>query len=138
MTEIRNVMTRNVVCLSKDTSLADAARNMRSADIGDVVVSDNGTICGIVTDRDIVIRAVAAGRDPNATTLGEICSRAVLTVRPDDDVQHAIDLMRRNAVRRLPVVENGRPVGIVSLGDLAQARDPGSVLGALSSAPPQH
>jgi CBS domain-containing protein len=138
MAEIRNVMTRNLVALSKDTSVADAARRMKSADIGDVVVTDDGGICGIVTDRDVVIRAVAEDRDLRATTVGEICTPSVLTVRPEDDIQHAIDLMRRNAIRRLPVVENGRPVGIISLGDLAQARDPGSVLGAVSAAPPQH
>jgi CBS domain-containing protein len=138
MATVREVMTRNPVMLPKDTLVADAAKKMKGQDIGDVVVMDDGSIYGIVTDRDIVIRAIAENRDPRQTRLGDIATTKLVTVRPDDDVNTAIDMMRKNAVRRIPVVERGAPIGIVSLGDLAQRRDPKSVLGQVSAAPPQH
>jgi CBS domain-containing protein len=103
--------------------------------VGDVLVMRGGSICGIVTDRDIVVRTVAEGRDPNRAMLGEICSRFLVQVAPDDPIERAVELMRARAVRRLPVVLDGTPVGIVSLGDLAAARDPESVLAEISGAP---
>ena len=109
---------------------------MREADIGDVIVIENNRVCGIVTDRDIVVRTVAEARDPATTTLADICSHPLLSVSPTDSVEHAVRLMRTHALRRLPVVEGGQPVGIVSLGDLAVERDPGSALGDISSTPP--
>jgi CBS domain-containing protein len=109
---------------------------MRKADIGDVIVMANGQICGIVTDRDIVVRAVAEGWDPATTELADICSQDLTTVSPSDSIDRAVQLMRQKAVRRLPVVENGRAVGIVSIGDLALERDPQSALSDISAAPP--
>jgi CBS domain-containing protein len=82
------------------------------------------------------VRIVAEGQDPAATTLAAICSHVLLTVTPTDSVEQALRLMRLHAVRRLPVVEAGEAVGIVSLGDLAVERDPQSVLGKISAAPP--
>jgi CBS domain-containing protein len=82
------------------------------------------------------VRVLAEGRDPNQTQLGDVCSREVATVSPDDDLTAAGDLMRDRAVRRVPVVENGKPVGIVSIGDLAIERDPDSALSHISAAPP--
>lgn len=93
-------------------------------------------MCGIVTDRDIVIRALAVGKDPSETLLGEICSRDLQTVSAEDSVGDVVRLMSEKAIRRVPVVEEGRPVGIVSLGDLAATQDPDSALADISSAPP--
>jgi CBS domain-containing protein len=88
-----------------------------------------------VTDRDIVVRALAEGRDPAATPIGEICSSELHAVPPGDSVAAAMRVMRENAVRRLPVVKDGRLVGILSLGDLAKLRDRDSVLADVCAAP---
>ncbi len=133
---IRDVMTSRPRMLSATATLAEAARIMRQDDIGDVLVEDNGRTIGIVTDRDIVVRCIAAGRNPNETPLREVCSTNLLALKPDDSVDEAVRLMRERAVRRIPVMENGKPVGIVSLGDLAVERDQKSVLGQVSAAPP--
>lgn len=135
---VREVMTAKPVALQAGTSLVDAARAMRDRDIGDVVVLKDDRVCGIVTDRDIAVRAVAEARDPSQTVLAEVCSQELVTVSPDDPVEQAVTLMRSRALRRLPVVEDGRPIGIVSLGDLAVERDPGSVLGRISAAEPNN
>jgi CBS domain-containing protein len=129
-------MTKNPVTLPGTSSVLEAARAMRDANIGDVIVIENNQVCGIVTDRDIVIRAVAETRDPHAVTLGDICSHSLTTIAPTESVDQAVRLMRDKAIRRLPVVEAGKPVGIVSLGDLAVERDPESALGDISAAPP--
>ena len=109
---------------------------MRDGNIGDVVVLEDGQVRGILTDRDIVIRALAEGMDPSRTTVGEVCSRELTTLSPTDSIAQAVSIMRDKAIRRLPVVEGGRPVGIVSLGDLAVEREPDSALGGISAAPP--
>jgi CBS domain-containing protein len=134
--QIRELMTPNPVALPGTASVHEAARAMRDAEIGDVIVIENNQVCGIVTDRDIVVRTVAEAQDPATTTLADICSHAVVTVSPTDSVEEAVRLMRTHAIRRVPVVEGGQPVGIVSLGDLAVERDPDSALGEMSSAPP--
>jgi CBS domain-containing protein len=108
----------------------------RDAQIGDVMVIEHNQVCGIVTDRDIVVRTVAETRDPATTTLADICSHSLVTVTPTDSVEEAVRLIRTHAIRRLPVVGGGQAVGIVSLGDLAVERDPGSALGEISGAPP--
>lgn len=136
---IREVMTADPVALTADRPIVEAADKMKQEQIGDVIVlDDSAQMCGIVTDRDIAIRAVAEGRDPQSTTIGEICTRDVRTMSPDDSVGDAIRLMRDEAIRRIPVVENGKPVGIVSLGDLAVTQDGRSVLAEISSAPADH
>ena len=134
--QIRELMIQNPVSLPGTASVHEAARAMRDADIGDVIVIENNAVCSIVTDRDIVVRTVAEARDPATTTLADICSHHLLTVSPTDSVEEAVRLMRTHAIRRLPVVEGGQAVGIVSLGDLARERDPGSALGEISTAPP--
>jgi CBS domain-containing protein len=133
---VRDVMTPNPITLSASDLVKQAACAMRDGDIGDVLVVDDGEIVGILTDRDIVIRVVAEDRDLSHASVGEICSRAILALRPEDAVETAVATMREHAVRRLPVVEEGQPVGIVSLGDLAVERDPHSALGKISAAPP--
>jgi CBS domain-containing protein len=136
---IREVMTPNPLALQASSTVLDAARTMREADIGDVLVLDDSAgVCGIVTDRDIVLRAVAEGLDPASVQLGDVCSRDVTTVDIDASVQETVELMRTRALRRVPVVDAGEPVGIVSLGDLAIAQDPHSALSDISEAPPNN
>jgi CBS domain-containing protein len=108
---------------------------MRDGDIGSVIVTENGSICGIVTDRDIVVRGIARGMNPLETPLSKVCSREPVTLSPEQKIDEAVNLMRERGIRRLPVEEDGRPVGIVSLGDLAVERDQKSVLGHISAQP---
>jgi CBS domain-containing protein len=135
---IREVMVTDPVALPSDVSVQDAAQHMRDRHIGDVIVLEDEDVAGILTDRDIVIRAIAEGLDPAETTIGELASRSVATVSPDDTVEAVIGMMRTLAIRRVPVVEAGRPVGIVSLGDLAIERDGDSALADISSAEPSN
>jgi CBS domain-containing protein len=132
---IRSVMTSNPVTLSTTSSVAEAARAMRDANIGDIIVLDGERTCGILTDRDIVVRAVAEGRDLASTKVADICSQELTTMSPNDSIEEAVLLMREKAIRRLPVIEGGKPVGIVSIGDLAVSQDPRSALGHISAAP---
>ncbi|MDG4790969.1 CBS domain-containing protein [Micromonospora sp. WMMD1102] len=139
MTEVRvrDVMTRNIVYLPVATTLDEAARAMRDADIGDVVVTDGSSLFGMVTDRDIVIRAVAEGRDARQTTLGEVTSREIVMIEQNSTAAEAASLMRDRAVRRILVCDSDRQlVGIVSLGDLAMRLDPSSALSEISEASP--
>jgi CBS domain-containing protein len=139
MQTVRDVMTAHVVTLPSETTLAEAARTMREQDIGDIVVTDGAGPAGLVTDRDIVVRAVAERRDPASTSLGEILTPDLVTVRPDDTVQSAALLMRDHAVRRVLVCESDQTlVGILSIGDLAEEIDPESVLGGISRAAPNN
>lgn len=133
---IADVMTPDPVVLAPTTSLAQAAILMRDLGIGDVLVADDEQLRGLVTDRDIVVRAVAESRDPDTTTLGEVCTSEVFALTPDDPIDEAIRLMGENAIRRVPVVELGRPVGIVAIGDLAVHLDPSSALADISAAEP--
>jgi CBS domain-containing protein len=133
---ISDVMTTHPVALSEATTIGDAAKAMREKDVGDVIVlDDQDSLCGIVTDRDIVVRAVADDRNPREMRLGDICSHDLTTVDVSTSVEDAVKLMRERALRRLPVVEGGRPVGIVSIGDLAIERDPDSTLADIGAAP---
>ncbi|MCG8965356.1 MULTISPECIES: CBS domain-containing protein [Streptomyces] len=133
---VRDVMTPGVVAVRPDSSLVEAAQLMRTQNIGDVVVADGQDVVGVLTDRDITVRAVADGIDPMAVSVRTVCTPDPLTVSPGDPVADAVTLMREHAVRRLPVVEDGLPVGMVSLGDLAEARDPDSALADISRAEP--
>jgi CBS domain-containing protein len=134
---VRDVMTKHVVCMQVETTLDKAGSVMRDQGIGDVVVVDGDRVIGLVTDRDIVVRAVAEGREPATTTLGSIVSRDLVAVQPDDTAQEAALLMRDRAVRRVLVLDDGRGlVGILSIGDLAVEIDPESVLGGISEAAP--
>jgi CBS domain-containing protein len=109
---------------------------MKQQDAGAMIVLDESKkVVGIVTDRDIAIRAVAEGRDAKTTKVGDIASKGLKSLSPTDSVEDAVRLMREQKIRRLPVVEDGRPVGIVSIGDLAQERDPRSALADISRAP---
>jgi CBS domain-containing protein len=135
---VRDVMTTSVVGLAASATLVDAARDMRVFDIGDVLVVDGDQVTGIITDRDIVIRAIAVDRDPAQTTVGEVATQNPIVVSPDQPAAEAVQLMRDHALRRLPVCENGHLVGVLSLGNLATERDPESALADISAAPPDH
>jgi CBS domain-containing protein len=129
-------MTRWPVALPLEATLDEAARLMRDQGIGDVLVTAEGMLCGMLTDRDIVIRAVAQNLDLGHTALSEVCTAQVVTVSADDDAAVAMELMRDRAIRRLPVVQGRQPVGIISLGDLAIEQDEQSALSEISKAPP--
>ena len=132
-----DVMSSRPKTLDADQTVAAAAQLMRGADIGDVlVVKSDDRLHGILTDRDIVVRVLAEGLDPNQTRVGDICSRVLTTVSPDDGVSHAVRVMREKAIRRLPVEAGGRVIGMLTIGDIAVQRDVGSVLADISAAPP--
>jgi CBS domain-containing protein len=132
---VRDLMTPDPVTVDASAPVAEAARVMRDRHVGDVMVLQGGRLRGIVTDRDIVVRVVAEERDARTSRAGDVVSTHLVTVTPDDPVERAVALMRENALRRLPVVDGDRPVGIVSLGDLAVEREPRSALGQISAAP---
>ncbi|MBM0258016.1 CBS domain-containing protein [Micromonospora sp. 4G55] len=137
MYRVSDVMTKQVVYLSAETTLDEAARVMKEADIGDVVVTDGATLAGVLTDRDIVVRAVAERSDPATTTIGSIITREVVMIEQHSTASEAASLMRERNIRRVLVCDNERKlVGIVSLGDLAMQLDPTSALADISEAAP--
>ncbi len=133
---VEEIMTRDPRTVDGGDTIVDAARVMRDADIGDVVVMEDGQVSGIVTDRDIVVRAIAEGRDADSTSVGDVCTTGVETVDPSASVDDALRIMREHDIRRLPVAKSGRPVGIISRGDLAVEREPDSTLADISAASP--
>ena len=135
---VSDVMTPEPIVLDGAATVSDAAKAMKARDVGDVLVRSGGKLCGIVTDRDIVVRVFAGdGRgDAASRRLEEICTGNLECLAPDAPIHAAIALMEEKAIRRIPIVENGRPLGIVSLGDLALARDWNSALAKISAAPP--
>lgn len=139
MQTIQQVMTKDPLTVAETATVSEAARVMRDANIGDVLVTrSDGTVCGIVTDRDLAVNVIAEGKDPNSVTVQDVCNHRLETVAPGDPVDRAVSLMRDHAIRRLPVIDDGNLVGIVSLGDLAMERDPQSALADISEAPPNN
>jgi CBS domain-containing protein len=135
--EIRQVMTTPADAVRTSASVQEAARLMKTKDIGDVLVEDEqGLLAGILTDRDIAIRATAEGSNPKTTKVEDAFTRDVTALAPTDTVQDAVRVMRSQDVRRLPVVEGGKAVGIVSLGDISVETAPGSLLADISAASP--
>ncbi|MGW1058545.1 CBS domain-containing protein [Micromonospora rubida] len=134
---VSDVMTKQVVYLPVETTLDEAARVMKEADIGDVVVTDGASLAGMLTDRDIVVRAVAERSDPASTTIGSIITREVVMIEQHSTAGEAASLMRERGVRRILVCDSERKlVGIVSLGDLAMQFDPSSALSDISEQAP--
>jgi len=118
--KVREIMTNQVITVSPGESVETAARMLTHYNIGILpVCSENGTLRGLVTDRDLVTRCLASNRDPGKTTVKEIMTDSVMAVQPDMEVGVAAHLMGRQQVRRLPVVAEGKLCGMVSLGDLA-------------------
>jgi len=133
---VREIMSSNPQTVSSSDRVAEVARMMRDNSIGDVLVSDDGSLTGIITDRDIVVRVIAEGRDPDTTPAGDVCTKEVHSVSPEDALKQAVSTVREHAVRRVPVVEDGRLVGIVSLGDIAIEKEETTPLADVSAAPP--
>ena len=124
--KIRDVMTDSVIRIDPAESVAVAARTLAHYNIGALpVCTENGRLCGMVTDRDLVTRCLASGRTPAETAVRDVMTGNVISVGPDADAGGAAQLMGKQQIRRLPVVENGQLCGMVSLGDLASSRESG-------------
>jgi len=136
MRKVRDIMSAAPVCMPPGESVSAAARAMKRHGIGTVLVLTDGTLTGLVTDRDITVRVLAENRDPRTTPIGDICGTELVVLDPDDDLAQAARLVRDRAVRRMPVLRDGTPVGVVSTGDLALEKDATAVLSGVSSAPP--
>jgi len=130
-------MTENVECLREDDSLQTAAERLAQHDVGALpICDDQQRVRGIVTDRDIVVHAIAQGKDPRKTTVGEIVTPNPVTVGPDESVERVTAIMAERQIRRVPVVEGGRIIGIISQADIAQAvpaDQAGAMLSQISS-----
>jgi CBS domain-containing protein len=135
VTKVRDVMTAEPIVLQQDQSIADAAQAMRDNAVGAVLVVDGDKLCGLVTDRDLVVRAVAESA-PSDSPVGRVVSPDLIAVGADDEADDAARVMQEHAVRRLPVMDDGRIVGIVSIGDLAISRGEDSALAGISAADP--
>lgn len=131
--QVRDIMTPDPVGVYYDQTIAEAARVMRDTGVGAVLVVNGESLSGVVTDRDLVVRGLADEAGPQAP-VGPLCSEKLVGVDASAAVADAERLMRDHAVRRLPVIDNGQIVGIVSMGDLAASGDPDSPLGAVSRA----
>jgi len=139
MQTIGEVMTRDPLTVDVSARVSDAAQIMRDYNVGDVMVMrPDGSLCGIVTDRDLTLRVLAAGYDPKQMKVEDVCTDQVSAIDSAQPVAEAVAMMRDHAIRRLPVVDDGRLVGVVSLGDLAMERDPKSALADISEAPPNN
>jgi CBS domain-containing protein len=134
--KIRELMTVAPVVVAPGEPVCEAAKAMRKHGIGAVLVEDEGKLTGLLTDRDIIVRVLAQGRDPRQVPAGEVASEDIVVVSPDDDTEEVARLMAQRAVRRVPVVEDGAAIGVVSLGDLELVRQDRSPLADVSAAPP--
>jgi CBS domain-containing protein len=119
-TSIKEVMSSDVRTCEPDATVVDVAKVMAKEDVGPIPVVEGGRLVGLVTDRDLVVRVLAEGKDPQTTRVGEIASRELVTVSPDEDLDQALKLLAQHQVRRLPVVEGDRVVGIVAQADIAR------------------
>jgi len=116
---VRDAMTENPRSIGASASVVEAARLMRDEHIGSLPITDDEELVGMITDRDITTRVVAEAADPKMTSVGDVVSRDLISVEPDEELEEAVQLMASHQVRRLPVVENGRLVGIVAQADVA-------------------
>lgn len=122
--KVRDIMTGSVIGIGAEESVEVAARQLAHYNVGAMpVCGRDGKVCGMVTDRDLVIRCVASGRSPAETTVRQVMTKQVISVQPDMEASVAAHLMGRQQVRRLPVTENGKLCGMVSLGDLANREE---------------
>lgn len=125
--KVRDIMTSEPSTLTPQSTLGEAATLMKQEDCGSLPIMDGGRLVGIVTDRDIVVRAIAGGKDPKTSKVSEIMSADPVTVSPDTSVDEVQRIMSERQVRRLPVVEDGRLVGIVVIGQIAHSDHPEDV-----------
>jgi CBS domain-containing protein len=133
--KVRDLMTPGPIGVDYNSSIAEAARTMRDWGIGAVLVTRDEVVYGLVTDRDLVVRAVAEAKGPDEP-VGPLSSGDLVGVNADEDANVALRLMRKHAVRRLPVIDDGQIAGMVALGDLAMEDDPASALAEVSQAEP--
>ena len=137
--KVRDVMTDRPRCVTPETPVSEAARLMKSDDVGSLPVLEGDKLAGIVTDRDIVVQAVAEEKDPRGMPVREVASREVVTIGPEEDLSEALKLMASNQVRRIPVVdESSRLVGILAQADIAREakeKDSGQMLQDISQTP---
>lgn len=120
--KVRDVMTNRVISIGSSSTVKDAAVLMNLNNIGAVPVVDSGSVKGMLTDRDIVLRCVAENKDASTLKVSDICSQGAISVRPDQSVTEAMDLMSSDQIRRLPVVENDKIVGMLSFADVAREK----------------
>jgi CBS domain-containing protein len=135
MTQVKEVMSSKPKTCTPDASIIDVAKLMAKEDVGPVPIVQDDRLVGLVTDRDLVLRVLAEGRDPKSMRAADVASSDLVTVSPDDDLDRALQLLAKNQVRRLPVVEGGRLVGIVAQRDIAlqgQDRETGQVVEEIS------
>lgn len=128
--KIREIMSTELACASPQTTVREVADMMRREDCGSIPVTRDGQLMGIITDRDITVRVVAAGRDPGSVQAEDVMTPDVATVTPNEDAGEALERMSLEQVRRLPVVEDKRLVGLVAMGKLAQKVGPHQEVGA--------
>jgi signal-transduction protein with cAMP-binding, CBS, and nucleotidyltransferase domain len=121
--KMRDIMSAAPVSLPATETAATAAQAMAERGVGVVLVKTDGQLTGLVTDRDITVRVLAEDRDPQSTSIGDICTSGLCVLGPDDDLDQAARLVRDRAMRRIPIVADGVPVGIVSVADLALEQD---------------
>ena len=138
-TKVHEVMTDRPRCVTAETTVSEAAQLMKSDDVGSLPVLDGEQLAGMITDRDIVVRAIAEGKDPRGMPVREVASRELVRVNADDDLSSALQLMASQQVRRLPVVDDdGRLVGILAQADVAREakdKDSGQMLQDISQTP---
>lgn len=124
-TRVADIMSKDITVIREDETVRDAAERLAQDDIGVLPICDsNKQLKGVLTDRDIVVHIIARGKDPSSTRAREMEQGELITLRPDDSIEHACDLMAQRRVRRLPVVEDGRVVGMVSQADVAKSVSP--------------
>jgi CBS domain-containing protein len=136
MRKLRDIMSPAPACMAPADTVSAAAKVMKERGVGTVLVLTDGQLSGLLTDRDITVRVLAENRDPQTTRIDEICSTDVSVLGPDDNVDQAARLVRERAVRRIPVLQDGVPVGVVSIGDLALEKAGSSALSGAQAACP--
>lgn len=120
--KVRDIMTKDVACINPDSKVVEAAQIMQKNNIGSLPVCDQSGVIGIVTDRDIIVRNIAHGKDPKETPVRDVMTGQVITASPDMEVDEVAQMMASKQIRRVPVVENNMIVGMVALGDIATDR----------------
>ena len=133
---VREAMIEDPRSIGPSASVVEAAQLMRDEHIGSLPITDDEELVGMITDRDITTRVVAEAADPKMTSVGDVVSRDLISIEPDEDLEEAVQLMASHQVRRLPVVENGRLVGIVAQADIAlreNEKETGELVEAISA-----
>jgi len=117
--KVKDIMTKNVACVNPSTTIVETAQLMQKHNVGSIPVCDNNSVVGIITDRDIVVRNITRGKNSQETSVRDVMTSGVLTVTPEMDVNDVTKMMAHSQIRRVPVVEDNKLVGIVALGDIA-------------------